>query len=614
LKKSTIGCAKGGLITIENENQTTTETAEQPTNKIINVFQGELHFRRLLGKISGKTFNYGNKGDYALFPDGFKDIVKTQCYGFDWIRDVLDGEEDYLNRLSGNLVKEKFVKDGANISYKGKYIHLLGLNLSSDRKVTNEYFYFFAETITTRISSGATTKISCNDIFEYDINRIRKTTHQDGTPVYANIIARIGANYSSVQSVTLLSSFLKLIRDFTPIKQYVNTPKGTFMAGSNLSNAVYEINHKDYFVPWLTIMPLDTVKVQAVTFVDVAPPPGEIRFTVSSPEITIAPSKISVPGLLSYPTNTQNAPVSASNIEIIEIGSSSTGFDKDQIVEARFFDNSRLSEPDYLGEVIGLLNICRNKPVYTVNCYFVRVYFTDRTNRTGIGYPLNSIVPSDSVHTQAAQLINDDKLKNLFSTGNLQDEYMRLMFKQALIEYTTSGIHPISDIEIDFNDFVPVSEGNISGISTKDLGNICYKYSSQLLNKLATNRPLNDGITFFLLPYEISNLFGKSHGIGRDTPGINAQSVLITQLMFSSISNDRATAIHEGAHSLGLYHTFIESGDDINQYLCLEGKRRTIFLNDRTENVMDYTPTARSFYRWQWEKMQNDHPDIKPKT
>jgi hypothetical protein len=81
-----------------------------------------------------------------------------------------------------------------------------------------------------------------------------------------------------------------------------------------------------------------------------------------------------------------------------------------------------------------------------------------------------------------------------------------------------------------------------------------------------------------------------------------------THLFHISIKFD----FHEGAHSLGLYHTFIEGGDDINQYMCSFRERNMVLLDDKTENVMDYTASARSFFRWQLEKMQSDYPDVVP--
>jgi hypothetical protein len=291
----------------------------------------------------------------------------------------------------------------------------------------------------------------------------------------------------------------------------------------------------------------------------------------------------------------------------LDITATNTNFDKNQIIEARFFDNSRASEPDYLGEVIGLLNVLQNKPTYKVNCYFVRVSFTDRSNRTGLGFPLNPTIPLDATRSKNAQLTKVDTLKNLFNSGSLQDEYLKLMFKQALIEYNTpsTSTYPVSDMDVDFDDFLPT--GSVSGISASDLGNIIYSYSGDLLDHMAKKRSLNDGITFFILPYELAGLFGQSHGIGGQ-----AKSVMITQLMLSQISSDRATAIHEGAHSLGLYHSFMDDGGDINQFLCVENERKTVFLDDKTENVMDYTAAARTFYKWQWEKMQSDYPDVSP--
>jgi len=622
LKGSRLGCARGGLISIQNENQSVSENSEVPTNKIDGFYRGEIHFRRMLDEIdaAGVHSQPFRKGDYAVFANSVSNLIKTQSYGFDWIRDILDGEEDYFNTEIVNyntiggkqyceieLIRAYNSVTGDYILTTGKLSHVVEYN-NNTRKIASESFYFISRMDTSYIG-GAPSNTPVNRIYKYDSNRNHIATYASGTNGYTTVLNELGGNYANVKSTILLSSYIKLVKDFAPVKQYINTPKGTLEVGRNLSTALYEINDKNYYVPWLALMRGATEKVQILSFLDAVAPSGEIRLNTSSPEITVNPTIIPIPPLEPYPTVYQRTSIPSSNIELIDITCSATGVEQDEIVEARFFDNSKTSDPEYRGEVIGLLNVLANKPHYSVNCYFVRVHFTDRSNKTGQGFPLNLVVGMDPLFSEATQLAKADDLRSLFIRGvGKQHQYIELMFKQALIEYNPfyypdTPTNTIEDLNLDFDEFV--TSPTVAGVDSLNLGSDISNISGNLLSALARKRALNPGITYFLLPFTIDGLYGQSDGIGG-----SAQSVIVTLQMFNNIARDRATAIHEGAHSLNLYHSFVEGYTHINRYLCNVQDRVSAFLDDKTENVMDYTPAGRSFYKWQWQRMQNDHPDV----
>ena len=77
--------------------------------------------------------------------------------------------------------------------------------------------------------------------------------------------------------------------------------------------------------------------------------------------------------------------------------------------------------------------------------------------------------------------------------------------------------------------------------------------------------------------------------------------------MLSNIASDRATAGHEAAHSLNLWHSFEDTANSNAMTGRSLSDSLAVYAQMNTENVMDYTPTARSFYKWQWERMQSKY-------
>jgi len=655
-------CSHGGMIEITNPNQTIGTTADLPTNDLVHNFKGEVHFRRKLEP----------GGDYALYPDGLADVTEEQVYGFDWIRDVLDGNENYLNKQPpskhqissfsgeiGTAIAGSF--QNTTVIRLGKYIHYIDFDAST-RKIKSENLIFLSDTIYTitgtyigskneevffeeilnavngSASPVTVTNLLTNtsgEILEYNQNRSLLNTYPSSDPNYTTILGKIGGSYAAAQSSILLTSFEELAKEHAPTKQYINTPDGTERTGKNASSMTLALNKKNYYTPWFAAFKGDTTKIQALFFPDILPPAGEIKFEASDSKIQIKPDKIAVTalGVHPYPTTTQvSDAVPASNKLELEITFTDAIADNEAI-EARYYDDTKKSNPKYKGEVVGLLNVLKNEKEYELTFRYVKVYFTDNngwltttaaTNDnklptgTGLAAAMTARV-GNGTHTKADQLARGQNSIDLFLPAGSQDPYLKHIFKQGLIHYKSPIIISDADsVAIDISEIftrrevrtgtgIIFSADNIV-FPTDALGNKFTSDIQQLAKtKINASKGSHDGVTVALIPYTFNSLFGVSDGIGGA-----AKNVFVTYLKYKRIASDRATAAHEALHSLGLYHSFVDSGK-LNTYIIPKLDALTKFVKQKTENVMDYTATARTIYKWQWEKVQNDLPDVKPK-
>ncbi|MCF6349473.1 MAG: DUF4280 domain-containing protein [Flavobacteriaceae bacterium] len=659
LEISTNTCSFGGQIEITNPNQTIGKTADLPTNEIVNPFKGEVHFRRKL-EIGG---------NFALFPDGLNDVAEEQIYGFDWIRDVLDGKENYLE-LDGALEKqivdyigETAVAPVGNfqntaIIRKSKYIHYIDFDfpirkLKSEKLLllTNVKFTitgtysgsksnddFFDELV--NAINGITSSViitnqlsdSSGEIIEYNTNRAKINTYASTSSQYTTILTKIGGSYAAAQSSLLLTSFQELAKEHVPVKQYIDTPDGTERTGKNAGSLTLNLNTKNYYTPWLAAFKSDTTKIQALIFPDVLPLAGEIRFETSNNKIKIKPAKIAITKFVthSYPTTIQSSDaVPTSNKVELEI-TFTDAIATNETVEARFYDDTKKSDANYKGDIIGVLNVLKNKIEYELTFRYVKVFFTDdngwlTTNTTNSDnqLPTGSRLPAsmtirvgNGTHTKTNQLTRGQNSIDLFKPTGSQDPYLKNIFKQALIHYNPPIIISDSDsVAIDISEIFTRNEVRSGVVFINDdivlPGSLRNKFIGEIQQlaktKINASNGNLDGVTLALIPYTIGGLFGVSDGIGG-----TAKNAFATYLKFKNIIQDRATAAHEALHSLDLYHSFVDSGK-LNTYIIPKKDALTKFVKEKTENVMDYTPAARSLYKWQWEKVQNDLPDVKIK-
>ncbi len=673
LEISTNTCSFGGRIEITNPNQTTGKTTDLPTNEIVNPFKGEIHFRRKLD--SG--------GAYSLYGNSLTNIVENQIYGFDWIRDVLDGNEDYLSKSSYASRTEKQIasagierpgvvvggfQNTATIRL-GHYFHYVDFDAAT-RKLKSENMVWLSQ-VTYVISASYTgsmsnddfitqvlnsvtgspstvtiinqTTNSSGDIIEYDVNRSIKNTYSSSSTDFTSILTNLGGSYASAQTASLLTSFEELAKEFTPVKTYIDTPLGTEMVGNNTAQITLNINQKNYYTPWLAALKADTTKLYALSFLDQTVAAGEIRFKSSSPNIKITPDTIGASSLAvhAYPTTSQVSDVvPATNKKELEITFTDV-IKKDEIIEARFFDDVKKNDPNYTGDVVGLLNVLKNDIEYELTFRYVKVYFTDDNSwlstvsgsdnnklPTGPGLPSSMTSRTGGgPHSKINQLARGKNLMDLFEATGSQQDYLEKIFKHALVHYKTPILLTDADaVAIDISEiygskpdtvgisFAPATDTSGRTYATNiifpsDAAENTFISQIQALAKLKVNaaKGTHDGVTVALMPYTFAGLFGVSDGIGGA-----AQNVFVTLLMFEDISKDRATAAHEVMHSLGLYHTFPD-GAKYNPYIISKTDAETKFVQYKTENVMDYTVPARSIYKWQWKKIQNDLPDVKPK-
>lgn len=673
LEISTNTCSFGGRIEITNPNQTIGKTADLPSNELVNPFKGEIHFRRKLD----------TGGAYALFANSLTSIVENQIYGFDWIRDVIDGNENYIEKTT-SMRELQMMRSTSQIPsassprlnqrslliLKGKHVHHVDFD-QAKRKLNDESFYFVVNqkkeyvaeytgsksssdffngilagdpsiVITAVIPAGPSFN-SYSEIVEYDSNRARTAIHASTSGAFTTIMGVIGGSYGSLESSHLLTSFEDLAKEFTPVKTYIDTPLGTEVIGNNTAQITLSVNQKNYYTPWLAALKADTTKLYALSFLDQTVAAGEIHFKSSSPNIKIKPDKIAASSLAvhTYPVSNQTSDtVPATNKQELEITFTDV-IKTDEIIEARFFDDVKKSDPNYIGDVVGLLNVLKNEKEYELTFRYVKVYLTDNNGwlttvagsddnklPTGAGLPASMASRTGvGAHSKASQLARGKDLMDLFEATGSQQDYLKKIFKHALVDYKAPILLTDTDaLAIDISEiygrksdtagisFAPFTTRsgrtyatNI-GFPSDDAENTFVSQIQALAkSKVNAAKGSHDGVTVALIPYTFAGLFGVSDGIGGA-----AQNVFVTLLMFEDILKDRATAAHEVMHSLGLYHSFPD-GAKYDTFIIPKTDAETEFVQLTTENVMDYTVPARSIYKWQWKKIQDDLPDVKVK-
>ncbi|WP_309608758.1 hypothetical protein [Flavobacterium sp.] len=94
-------------------------------------------------------------------------------------------------------------------------------------------------------------------------------------------------------------------------------------------------------------------------------------------------------------------------------------------------------------------------------------------------------------------------------------------------------------------------------------------------------------------------VFGLS-GVSSGTPaGGEAYDINSDNSVVFDIASRKSTClVHELLHSLGLYHSFDTSGEFTFKY-------------KQTENIMDYSDTRRTIWKWQWDLIRK-HSLVKP--
>jgi citrate lyase gamma subunit len=133
-------------------------------------------------------------------------------------------------------------------------------------------------------------------------------------------------------------------------------------------------------------------------------------------------------------------------------------------------------------------------------------------------------------------------------------------------------------------------------------------YVQNYLEKIyRENNPGYEDTIVFFVPFDIDDLFGKSESIMA-----GADNVIVGPAIMAK--KDWITIPHEVAHSLGLAHSFPDSGSNkIAGFFEDFVKAGHLFKEGKTENVMDYIygDVLITFWKWQWDRIHKDSDDMK---
>lgn len=129
-------------------------------------------------------------------------------------------------------------------------------------------------------------------------------------------------------------------------------------------------------------------------------------------------------------------------------------------------------------------------------------------------------------------------------------------------------------------------------IFTLSLLNI--KYLHHRLEKLFTNQHP-----------EFQNFY-KVFFLADSSPGTAGVALLNSQLTIVFTPRNPATTVHELLHAVGLPHSWESGNTDpkVNGF---------VFEKKKTDNVMDYSATRYSLWKWQWKKLQSKSNSYKYK-
>ncbi|QCE42752.1 hypothetical protein [Psychroserpens sp. NJDZ02] len=195
-------------------------------------------------------------------------------------------------------------------------------------------------------------------------------------------------------------------------------------------------------------------------------------------------------------------------------------------------------------------------------------------------------------------------------------------FNQSLIKYQPFKKRSKIDytkLTVDFENFAIGTSSSGEGIdkikksiSSIDIDAIACNMEDFLTGLKEMYLDENDaekGITIFLLPI-IIRYSNPPLGVSVDYLDGFADDIFSTgrYIMMTKYSSllRKETLIHEAAHTLGLFHSFqnktTDNGRDVIPIHTFE--------KTKTENIMDYSDTVISFWKWQWTEMLKDTADL----
>lgn len=312
---------------------------------------------------------------------------------------------------------------------------------------------------------------------------------------------------------------------------------------------------KEYFVPWLTLYPGQTIKLSLL--INVFEEAKEIKFKNTKDDSVIS-FEPETPPLLSKGKHEQpdsltvkcNKPFSADQ-EIIIYGD----------------DDER--------RILGKFRILRNNKKFKVKIVIVQVV--------------------SKVFTMVKKVVfRMDELEN-------RDKEMSKYLKQAYIKPEFEMAELVLIFDDEFNKkFSEISKLEKEGnpYSTKPLQDIMI---DRLYKKYDKEKDYRNHYKIFFFDESLGGLYGQAYGIPA-TP----KSVCVMKSGFQD-----STLAHETLHAMGLWHSFSEgTAPD-----AASNKKYT-FSKKKTENIMDYSDIATppipvvSLWKWQMEKLWANSEEI----
>lgn len=199
---------------------------------------------------------------------------------------------------------------------------------------------------------------------------------------------------------------------------------------------------------------------------------------------------------------------------------------------------------------------------------------------------------------------------HLFLNDPVNVSYINNGFAQALIRYQEDGVEEMFVQESDFIAFYNLWEN----IEIKKIGADRYELDyhsnsedddAELLNELTAKyyegKEPYKGSVVFLIPFYLGTLLGQAEGLTCEADDVLMTAFVLTNNVniYPGMVGDPATLIHEVAHALTLHHSFV-FGNDVNDRTTAQ---KHVFVQENTENIMDYTTVVKSLWKWQWERI-----------
>ncbi|MEN7550771.1 hypothetical protein AAG747_22815 [Rapidithrix thailandica] len=395
----------------------------------------------------------------------------------------------------------------------------------------------------------------------------------------------------------------------------------------------------DYYPAWLSLKEGKeaTLDLEVEALEELAENATALIFESSTPHLQIEPAQINLSEILQTGRQTKNLGQTTREYYLksqsIKITSCTGG---------TFAEHQQIKVFAQCGaqrEEVGKLMVYHNQDIYRLNARFVQVNFKGSIHMpprqvagmmagNKIDFSLDTtemIVDNNPAYSVAPKPIGmETTISNWKRYVEDTEEKAKQKFTQALIEYTpikkNQRKYEYRKVNVNLKKF-KIGENTEEGpginrikrsITSISLDSIVCDMEEFLLGlreiyeEEYTDEP---GVTFFLMPMVIR--YPKSPGSKRiDHFDGFAEDVFNTgrYVMLANYHDQlrEMTLVHEAAHNMGLVHSFTTVTEDNGRPIVPEHT----FVRGTTENIMDYSLSTFSFWKYQWDKLRQDNHDL----